>query len=1367
MKNHIPYNIYQKIKTGLTSWKERGVCLFLDIAGFSTLTEEYLEKGKEGAEVLSGLLNGVFSPIVTQVNESGGFVATFAGDALTLIFPESENRVAVNSSLEAAVFIDRIFQEISQKENRLGVYRLNYKIGLSYGDYEGGIIGKEDKVYYFRGEAISNASTAEHSCGQNDILADRYFYQQIEEKTAVCFKSVKSGLYKLTNLSGISISAKEEVKEEIVQIPESYQVQFTHPAVLQRDIIGEFRQVVVVFLAFEEREDETGFRDFVELVIGTIKRFGGYLNCLDFGDKGSNLLVYFGAPVSYEDNLQKAVNFVNQIRNKSGLGIKAGINSGAVLSWKLDNEWQSTYACLGNTVNLAARLMEAAEVNQVLSSRNIKINMPEEYLGSLKGKKLFKGFSKQMEYYEIKHFKGIWQDKTFKDEFIEREETEILLDYFQECMNADRGGLSYVYGTAGIGKSRLVYELLQQDNFRNYKLIKLQGDSINRTGFYPFLHFIEAFYEINAIQDGTQKGEQFKTNFSNWLQQYEGESSESKIIIEEIKRDLGLFISLFNWQTEAQEQVNPVAKLHKLTFFLRNLFLLLSQKEAIVLQIEDFQDFDRESCSVLEAICRNFKTSQLLMIITSRYTEEGERPAFQTEHWLTAKVIELGEFSEQQTISMLRIHFEGEPDTDLLGFISKKTLGNPFYIEQFCLYLKENKFVQKRSKWILDCPIAEIPEGIQTILISRLDKLTQQLREVVQLASVIGLDFNVNILSQLLNNFEEVPLKNYSADYLYEGQSKNIWGPLNEMTYIFKHALLREAAYEMQLRSKLRELHGMIYEILVEHHKDKEYEIAYHAEKAERYKEATDYYWAAGQKACDNFMNELGLFCFQKVRQYSKDIDQLINAYGLEANLLERMGKKELSLKALLRSLELAKQNNLEFYERKIMAALATVYYQKGEMHTAMEMAKSNLEFFMQNKDHKYNSALTQTYCTLGLLAWRNNDLVGAMEYHQMDLKLSQETGSLYGQSRALNNMGSIHIERGETEKALENYWLMESIGKQNSDKLELIKAYSNIAMVYLNKGDFEEAEKWVQLQESLCKETGDVVQMGRIYAHLGGISYYKNDIEKSIMYFREEEKLHLEYGNQTQRSVTLANLGSVYSMTNQNDKAIEMFEESKALRYQINYFEEISALYNNLAIIYKKTGRYDKALENYQLDMDVLFQKGIPELAYNTLFKMLRGYLGLGNNQKVIELSEEAIAYYEKDGKNVNVFSSILFTRAQALQRIGHIEPAEELLNRVVSILKEEEFSLICVEAELIILEIAYYKLNDIEQQSGIVNDLQSRMEREEKHEVRIQLKYYLWKITHDEELRISLLSELKGMLEANFDYELYMNLKEVTGRD
>src|SRR5262249_19767056 len=143
-------------------------------------------------------------------------------------------------------------------------------------------------------------------------------------------------------------------------------------------------------------------------------------------------------------------------------------------------------------------------------------------------------------------------------------------------------------------------------------------------------------------------------------------------------------------------------------------------------------------------------------------------------------------------------------DDQFLALLVEKTNGNPFFIEQLVLDLRERGLLTLYEKYAISQPFtAEVPPSINAVLIARLDRLAVPIKAVIQTAAVLGQEFEMPVLSQMLKDDDRLP------GTVKQAEAAAIWTALSESRYLFRHTLLRDAAYEMQLRTRLRELHRL------------------------------------------------------------------------------------------------------------------------------------------------------------------------------------------------------------------------------------------------------------------------------------------------------------------------------------------------------------------------------------------------------------------------------------------------------------------------------------------------------------------------------------------------------------------------------
>ncbi len=209
MKNLLPDFILENYKNNVFEGRMNAFTIFSDISGFTPMTEKLMEKGNEGAEILSEILKKVFKPTVKCVYNSGGFITNFAGDSFTSLIPLSAGMKNSNGYPENALRCsNNILNEIknlSSVKTGYGEVDLKVRIGMSVGNVEWGIIGREFKSFYFRGEAINDCAEAQQKTTVNEILFHNNIYRLFKNKS-IQF-SRKGKYYYLRDLSLIQEQA--------------------------------------------------------------------------------------------------------------------------------------------------------------------------------------------------------------------------------------------------------------------------------------------------------------------------------------------------------------------------------------------------------------------------------------------------------------------------------------------------------------------------------------------------------------------------------------------------------------------------------------------------------------------------------------------------------------------------------------------------------------------------------------------------------------------------------------------------------------------------------------------------------------------------------------------------------------------------------------------------------------------------------------------------------------------------------------------------------------------------------------------------------------------------------------------------------
>jgi tetratricopeptide (TPR) repeat protein len=406
-----------------------------------------------------------------------------------------------------------------------------------------------------------------------------------------------------------------------------------------------------------------------------------------------------------------------------------------------------------------------------------------------------------------------------------------------------------VVGDAGIGKSRLLLEF--KNSLPPGEFTFLEGRCLHYGGSMAYLPFLD----ILKLHFGIEEGER-ESAITEKMKYKLTELDESLVPI-----TLSAFQDLLSHKIEDETWLDLEPKEKRIRTFeaLRNLLISVSQKRPLVVAIEDLHWMDKTSGEFLNYYIDWLAQSSILLFLLYRpeYTHQWGSKSYYTK-------VGLSQLTSKSSAELIRaILYDCEIDPELEALIMDRSAGTPFYIEELVFSLLENGSIQRDMN---QCYLAkapkdiQVPDTIQGIIAARMDRLEENLKRTMQVASVIGRDFAFRILQIITGMREE--LKSYllnlqGLEFIYE---KRLFP---ELEYIFKHALTQEVAYNSLLLKKRKELHEKIGQAIEKIYPDRLEEyyemLAYHYYAGQDWAKALNYLAKAGDKVVAAYANREAL----------------------------------------------------------------------------------------------------------------------------------------------------------------------------------------------------------------------------------------------------------------------------------------------------------------------------------------------------------------------------------------------------------------------------------------------------------------------------------------------------------------------------
>jgi class 3 adenylate cyclase/tetratricopeptide (TPR) repeat protein len=595
---------------------------------------------------------------------------------------------------------------------------------------------------------------------------------------------------------------------------------------------------------------------------------------------GGSFMAVFGIPHAIEDAPKKAINAAIELRNsleafnreeklRIPLDIKIGVNSGTVVAGF--GSADKLYSVIGEVVDLASQLKDISSRNSITigpsTHRYTKNDFEFEAIesASLKGRKEPLAVYKLLSVKEKVHRARLGTERMIYSDMVGREnELDKLRLHVLKAINGE-GSIVNIIGEAGIGKSRLVAELNQKDELRKVTLLRGRALSIgSNLSFHPVIDLLKSWAHIKEQDPPAASAQKIEQAIRSVYP--EGVSE----IFPFIATLMG--IKLTGTHAERIKGIEGDA-LEKL--ILKNIRDLISQASVInplVFVLEDLHWADSTSADLFESLFRlaesksilfinvmrpNYETSErILRAIRSRY------PDFSTE-------IRLEPLDDSQCEALIgNLLHVGVLPIRIKELIARRAEGNPFFIEEVARSFIDDGVVEIENgsfKVTEKIDAVVIPETISDLIMARVDKLEEQTKTLLRVASVIGRNFFYKILAEVAKRVEEIDDR---LEYLKEVQLIKERRRMEELEYLFKHALAWDAVYNSILLKKRKQLHIDVARSIESVFTERLHEfygmLALHYSRGENLEKAEEYLIKAGEEALKTAASSEALSYFQE-----------------------------------------------------------------------------------------------------------------------------------------------------------------------------------------------------------------------------------------------------------------------------------------------------------------------------------------------------------------------------------------------------------------------------------------------------------------------------------------------------------------------
>lgn len=756
----------------------------------------------------------------------------------------------------------------------------------------------------------------------------------------------------------------------------------------------------------------------VEKYEGTVERF--------FGDE---IMALFGVPTSHEDDPVRAVRAALEINAAvasispgyetqlgHALAMHTAINTGLLVT---GDEYigKGRHGLTGDSINLAKRLTGLAKdgevligadtYTQVLGYFTVEAQPPTSVKGKFEPVNVYKVLSVKDTPEKLHRSQGLRADLIGRDK-----EMAALMEAVQQLRNG-KGSIISVVGDAGTGKSRLIREFKARLDLKELRWHEGHAYGYTQsTPYYPLVNLLAHAFRIEESDHPDRMKEKIETTLKGIL----GPNNNAAPYIG----------GLYSLEYTEVTGVSPEFWQARLHDSIEQLLVALIEQGPTIVCFEDLHWADTSFLELLRKLLERFsKTAFFLCIYRPPFALYGrdsqEVAAQQSEE------IYLEDLSIHDTEAMLRsLLGNSKVPPGLTEFVRSRAEGNPFYLEEVINALIESGILQREhGDWNLAQSITEtdIPPTIHGVLASRIDRLDQTTKRLLQEASVIGRAFLYEILKRITDT--KTPIDQYLSglEQLDLIRARSIEPDLE---YIFKHVLTQEVVYSGLLKKERQNIHeriGLSIEQLFPGRLPEFYEaLAYHFSKGKSLLKAVNYLSRSGEKSFNRF-------ALDEAHSYYTDAFALLKGLQVKTSL-----ENESIIALIIR--------------------WALVYYYKGDF-IGLEKLIDSYEDTANQIDDTENAAMF--YAWQGFAAWWTDGFDKSNTCLIKALELSESSKSLRAKGYALTWLSWLYVETGSFEKGVETGMAGNKIAKVLNDPYLYFKSLGAVSRSHFYTGNAKE----------------------------------------------------------------------------------------------------------------------------------------------------------------------------------------------------------------------------------------------------------------------------------------------------------------------
>jgi len=1142
----------------------RGAALFADVSGFTALTEALAaEFGPlRGAEELTASLNRVFHAIIDRLDRYGGDVIYFSGDAITCWLDGDDGARAAACGLAMQETIARVGEVVTPAGSTV---RLAMKVAIAVGPARRFLVGDPEiqLIDVLAGRLVDQLAAAEHQAARGEVVLEQSALESLDGVVELAETRVDEETGRRCGVLRRLLAEPPETPAPPLEAPldEEVVARWLLPAVYERmragrgEFLAELRSAIPVFVRFGgiDYDDDPAaadqLDDFVRRAQRVFDTYGGNVLQLTLGDKGAYLYGVFGSPLAHEDDAARAAAAALELREleatTAAAGIQIGIAQGRLRSGTYGHAQRRTFVCLGDAVNLAARLMSQAPPGRIHVSEAVRRRAGDAFAWEELPEVTLRGKAEPIVPYALvgRTRRPAARQLRHRLPMVGRDrELAYLRARLDEACAGD-GAVVGVSAEAGMGKSRLVAELAREVRRRGHLVAFGECQAFGRhTSYFAWREIWRTLFGLQT--DDPQPAQRARL-----------EAQLTAIDPELVARMplLGPVVDLTIPDNELTRALDAKLRKTSLEGLLAACLQARAEEAPLVLVLEDCHWLDELSRDLLVTLARAAASLRVLLVLAYRPPSAAD-DALGVEMLPHFSAIELASLDDRDATLLLGSKLAeiagpgAEPPPALVELVLHRSQGNPFYVEELLNYIEAQGIDVADAG---ELRRLELPESLNSLILSRIDRLSEGPRRTLKVASVIGRVFRAPLLPRVYPELGDLAAVEAELDRL---RAADLVTPDVEAdrSWLFKHVVTQEVTYEslpFAIRETLHEAAALAVEAggpaAVEQNLDL---LAHHYWRSANEGKKREYLERAGEAAAARYANAAAIDYFERLVTLETGPKRAAALLRI-GSVLELTGDWARAGAVDAEALGLAQAAGDRALEARGETALAEVARKTGRFDEARERLERAGGIFATAGDE---AGVGRVLHLQGTLAAQRGGYGEARQRYLASVAIRERIGDRAGLAALLSNLGIVEEYEGHYEASRAYHERALALRTELGDRWGIGVSQANLGMIASLQGRYEEARQRLEEGIRLNREVGDPWMLALCQNNLGNATRGLGDNAAARRHYGEAMRAYRERDDRWAIAFLLEDVGVLAARVGAHERGLRLLGAADAVRAEI-----------------------------------------------------------------------------------------------------------------------------------------------------------------------------------------------------------------------